>query len=161
MDPPKLSRGKTEVSRERNGFEPEFRGPLVVVNVDMRPFIRFVAVKVHSVGPAIRMVGTGSVSHWGRCLRLHQLGVVSDDSRFLPGYQKRDRLRERSTSQFPVMPLRRTGHTESGGAESGTFRCFLFCRTNIPVSKTYNLTIARYVRICKTRISSRRGFGSQ
>jgi hypothetical protein len=35
MDPPKLSRGKTEVSRERNGFEPEFRGPLVVVNVDI------------------------------------------------------------------------------------------------------------------------------
>ena len=51
MDPSKLCRGKTKVSSERNGFEPEFRGPLVAVNVDMRRFIWFVAVKVHPVRP--------------------------------------------------------------------------------------------------------------
>jgi hypothetical protein len=42
---------ETEVPGECNRFQPEFRGLIVTVHVNMRRFIRFVAVKIHSVRP--------------------------------------------------------------------------------------------------------------
>ena len=51
MNPPKFRRCKTEITSERNGFEPEFRGPLVMIHMDVRRFIWFVAIEVHSVRP--------------------------------------------------------------------------------------------------------------
>src|ERR1017187_1419777 len=51
IDAPQFSRTKAKIPRERHGRRPELGRLIIAVDVDVRRFVRLVAVKVHTVGP--------------------------------------------------------------------------------------------------------------
>ena len=49
LDATKFCRGEAEIESERNGLEPELRGLIIAVNVNMGRFVRLVAIEIHTI----------------------------------------------------------------------------------------------------------------
>ena len=70
LDPPELASTESVIARERYRSEPELRGPLVAIDMNVRQLVRLVAVEIYPVRPGPQncrhaLSGTYLIRHSG------------------------------------------------------------------------------------------------